>query len=47
MPPDSYRMFDLREEIMEKTSRPVDLVRIRRWMDSLLKKRIKRDAVYV
>jgi predicted nucleotidyltransferase len=47
MPPDSDRMFYLREEIMEKTSRPVDLVRVRRWMDSLLKKRIKRDAVYV
>ena len=40
-------MFYLREEIMEKTSRPVDLIHVRRGMDSLLKKRIKRDAVYV
>jgi predicted nucleotidyltransferase len=40
-------MFDIREEIMEKTSRPVDIVRVRQRMDSLLKKRIERDAVYV
>jgi len=40
-------VFDLREEIMEKTSRSVDLVQVRRGMDSLLKKCIKKDAVYV
>jgi len=40
-------VFDLREEIMEKTSRPVDLVRIRNTMNALLKKYIERDAVYV
>jgi hypothetical protein len=40
-------MFDLREEIMEKTSRPVDLVQVRRHMNAFLRKRIKRDAIYV
>ena len=41
------RFFDLREEIVEKTSRPVDLIHIRYGMDSFLKKRIERDVVYV
>jgi predicted nucleotidyltransferase len=40
-------MLDLREEIMEKTSRPVDLIQVRNRMNNLLKKRIERDAVYV
>ena len=40
-------MFDLREEIVETTSRSVDLIRVRNGMNPLLKKRIERDAVYV
>ena len=40
-------MFYLWEEMTEKTSRPVDLVRVRRGMNAFLKKRIKRDAIYV
>ena len=40
-------MCRLREEIMEKSLREVDLVRVRRGMDSLLKKCIKKDAIYV
>jgi len=40
-------MFDLREEIVEKTSRPVDLVRVRSEMNAILKKRIEKEAVYV
>ena len=47
MPPVYNKMFDLWEEIVEKTSRSVDLVRVRREMDTLLKRRIERDAVYV
>jgi predicted nucleotidyltransferase len=47
MPPIYDNMFDLWEEIVEKTSLSVDLVRVRRGMDSLLKKRIKKDAIYV
>jgi len=39
--------FDLREEIMAKTSRPVDLIHVRHGMNALLKKRIARDAIYV
>ena len=45
--PTYIQMFYLREEIMEQTSRPVDLIHVRRGMDTLLKKRIERDAVYV
>ena len=40
-------MCRLREEIMEKSFREVDLVRIRRGMNTILKKFIDRDAVYV
>jgi len=40
-------MFDLWEEITEKTARSVDLVRVRRGMNGFLRKRIKRDAIYV
>ena len=40
-------MLDLQEEIMEQTSRPVDLIHVRNRMNNLLKKRIERDAVYV
>ena len=40
-------MFDLREEIMEGSLREVDLVCVYRGMDSLLRKCIKKDAIYV
>ena len=40
-------MFYLWEEISEKTERPVDIVRVRRGMNGFLRKRIRRDAIYV
>ncbi|MDR0327730.1 MAG: nucleotidyltransferase domain-containing protein [Planctomycetaceae bacterium] len=40
-------ILDLQEEIMKKTSRPVDIIHVRNRMNTLLKKRIERDAVYV
>ena len=40
-------VFDLREEIMEKSMREVDLVCVYRGMNAILKKFIDRDAVYV
>ena len=40
-------MFDLREEIVERTLRDVDLVRVRDGMNKILKKFIDNDAVYV
>ena len=40
-------LFYLREEIVETTSRSVDLVQVRSGMNDLLKKRIEREAVYV
>jgi predicted nucleotidyltransferase len=41
------KIFDLWEEIVEKTDRSVDIVRLRRGMNGFLRKRIKRDAIYV
>jgi len=38
---------NLREEIMEKTSHSVDLVRVRNSMNVFLKERIEEEAVYV
>jgi len=40
-------MCRLREEIMEKSLRDVDLVQVRHGMNAILKKFIERDAVYV
>ncbi|MCL2004924.1 MAG: nucleotidyltransferase domain-containing protein [Planctomycetaceae bacterium] len=40
-------MCRLREEIMDKSLRDVDIVRVRRGMNAILKKFIDRDAVYV
>jgi predicted nucleotidyltransferase len=40
-------MFYLREEIMERTSRSVDLIQVRTGMDAFLKKRIDKEVVYV
>ena len=40
-------LFYFREEIVETTSRSVDLVQVRSGMNDLLKKRIEREAVYV
>jgi len=45
--PTYYGMCRLREEIMEKSLRDVDLVRVRHGMNAILKKFIDRDAVYV
>jgi predicted nucleotidyltransferase len=40
-------VFDLWEEIVGKTARSVDIVHVRRGMNSFLRKRIRRDAIYV
>ena len=40
-------IFCLWEEMVKKTTRPVDIVHVRRGMNVLLRKRIKRDAIYV
>jgi predicted nucleotidyltransferase len=40
-------MCRLRDEIMEKSLRDVDLVRIRHGMNAILRKFIDRDVVYV
>jgi predicted nucleotidyltransferase len=45
--PTSNIMLDLHEEIVEKTRRSVDLIRVRNRMNALLKERVERDAIYV
>jgi len=48
MPEPTYEgICRLREEIMEKSMRKVDIVQVRRGMDSLLRRCIKKDAIYV
>jgi predicted nucleotidyltransferase len=45
--PTLYRLFDLKYDIMEKTSRSVDIVHVRRGMNGYLRKRIRKEAIYV
>ncbi|NOQ22488.1 MAG: nucleotidyltransferase [Candidatus Aegiribacteria sp.] len=47
MPPDLYAMVHAKEQLEEALHAPVDLVRYRSRMNSLLKERIEREAVYV
>ena len=45
--PDPYIIVHIKEDIEEQLQLPVDIVRLRDKMNSFLKKRIERDAVYV
>ena len=47
MPPTYDGMCRLRDEIMDRSLREVDLVRVRHGMNAILRKFIDRDAVYV
>ena len=47
MPPDLYAMVHAKEQLEEALQARVDLVRYRNRMNSLLKERIEREAVYV
>jgi len=47
MPPDLYAMVHVKEQLEGALHAPVDLVRYRNRMNSLLKERIEREAVYV
>lgn len=47
MPPDLFQMVHMKEELEEILVAPVDLVRLHKHINPLLRKRIQRDAVYV
>ena len=47
MPPTYDGMCRLRDEIMDRSLREVDLVRVRHGMNAILRKFIDRDVVYV
>ncbi len=47
MPPDLYAMVHVKDQLEEALHAPVDLVRYRSRMNSLLKERIEKEAVYV
>jgi len=47
MPPDLYAMVHAKEQLEKALHAPVDLVRYRSRMNSLLKERIEQEAVYV
>lgn len=45
--PDFYIMYDIREALQQICGCPVDLLRLREGLRSLLLKRIEQDGVYV
>lgn len=47
MPPDLFLMVHMKEELEQLLHSPVDLVRYQKHLNTLLKSRIDREAVYV
>lgn len=47
MPPDLFSMVHIKEELETLFAVPVDLIRYQRYLDTLLKSRIDREAIYV
>lgn len=45
--PDLFNIVHIKEDLEKKLCLPVDIVRLREKMNPFLKKRIKREAVYV
>jgi len=45
--PDLFYLIGIKQDLEEYFNRPVDIVRLRDQMDSFLKDRINREAVYV
>lgn len=44
--PDLFVMVHIKEELEELFGRPVDIVRLRNNMNSMLRKQIQRDGIY-
>ena len=44
--PDLFTMVHIKEELQELFSKPVDIVRLRKNMNPMLLKQIKRDGIY-
>ncbi len=47
MPPNLFSMVHIKEELETLFAVPVDLIRYQRYLDTLLKSRIDREAIYV
>lgn len=47
MPPDLFQLVGLKQELELLLNRPVDIVRYRQQMNSFLRERIDKEAIYV
>lgn len=47
MPPDLFQMVHLKEELEQLLTASVDLIRYQKHLNTLLKQRIEREAIYV
>lgn len=47
MPPDLFQMVHMKEELEALLGVPVDLIRMHKYLDTLLKSRIDQDVIYV
>ena len=47
MPPDLFQMVHMKEELETLLGVPVDLIRIHKYLDRLLKSRIDQDVIYI
>jgi len=47
MPPDLFQMVHMKEELERLLATSVDLIRYQKYLNSLLKRRIDREAIYV
>ncbi len=45
--PDLFILVEIKQELEKRLNRPVDIVRYRKQMNSFLKKRIEKNAIYV
>ena len=47
MPPDLFQMVHMKEELELLLAAPVDLIRYQKYLNTLLKRRIDHEAIYV
>jgi predicted nucleotidyltransferase len=47
MPPDLFQMVHMKEELEQLLSTSVDLIRYQKYLNTLLKRRIDAEAIYV
>jgi hypothetical protein len=47
MPPDLFQMVHMKEELEHLLGVPVDLIRLHKYLNELLKSRIDEEAIYI